>query len=152
MNTKLLFFLIHLQEIISEEIVDETDRYEDNQNKKRAKRVTTASIMRGWVLEFLRLVLFKSWPVFWFIYFISIVERERRKDAVSLLWPEPRSPSDNASITPNVHTPLKEGGSGNVYLSGSRQGSWDLVRWSGRSWGELVNTFFLILFSLGHEN
>ncbi|KAG2127149.1 uncharacterized protein EDB93DRAFT_1109484 [Suillus bovinus] len=36
-----------LQEIISEEIVDETDRYEDNQSKKRAKRMTTATIMRG---------------------------------------------------------------------------------------------------------
>jgi metal transporter CNNM len=39
--------MIHLQEIISEEIVDETDRYEDNHHKKRAQRVTTAAIMRG---------------------------------------------------------------------------------------------------------
>ncbi|KAH7884082.1 hypothetical protein F5I97DRAFT_1930291 [Phlebopus sp. FC_14] len=36
-----------LQEIISEEIVDETDRYEDNQSKRRAKRLTTAAVMRG---------------------------------------------------------------------------------------------------------
>jgi len=36
-----------IEEIISEEIVDETDRYEDNQSKKRAKRMTTAAIMRG---------------------------------------------------------------------------------------------------------
>jgi len=36
-----------IEEIISEEIVDETDRYEDNQSKKRAKRITTAAIMRG---------------------------------------------------------------------------------------------------------
>ncbi|KAG2354576.1 hypothetical protein BDR07DRAFT_1305538 [Suillus spraguei] len=36
-----------LQEIISEEIVDETDRYEDNQSKRRAKRMTTATVMRG---------------------------------------------------------------------------------------------------------
>ncbi|KAG2128770.1 uncharacterized protein EDB93DRAFT_1256561 [Suillus bovinus] len=36
-----------IEEIISEEIVDETDRYEDNQSKKRAKRMTTATIMRG---------------------------------------------------------------------------------------------------------
>ncbi|EDR04809.1 uncharacterized protein LACBIDRAFT_304068 [Laccaria bicolor S238N-H82] len=36
-----------IEEIISEEIVDETDRYEDNQSKKRAKRATTAAIMRG---------------------------------------------------------------------------------------------------------
>ncbi|KAG1741816.1 uncharacterized protein EDB91DRAFT_1129507, partial [Suillus paluster] len=38
---------IFLQEIISEEIVDETDRYEDNQSKRRAKRMTTAAVMRG---------------------------------------------------------------------------------------------------------
>jgi len=89
-----------IEEIISEEIVDETDRYEDNHHKKRAKRVTTAAIMRG------------------------IVERERRKDAVSLLWPEPRSPSSDNTSTPNVHTPLlKAGESGNVFFSGPRQGS-----------------------------
>ncbi|KAG6824967.1 hypothetical protein H0H92_005286 [Tricholoma furcatifolium] len=49
-----------IEEIISEEIVDETDRYEDNQSKRRAKRKTTSSIMRG------------------------IVERERRADSVSV--------------------------------------------------------------------
>jgi hypothetical protein len=31
--------------------VDETDRYEDNQSKKRAKRMTTAAVMRGSVLH-----------------------------------------------------------------------------------------------------
>lgn len=36
-----------IEEIISEEIVDETDRYEDNVTKRKAKRVTTAAIMRG---------------------------------------------------------------------------------------------------------
>ncbi|THU94253.1 DUF21-domain-containing protein [Dendrothele bispora CBS 962.96] len=39
-----------IEEIISEEIVDETDRYEDNVNKKKAKRITNASIMRGYVV------------------------------------------------------------------------------------------------------
>jgi metal transporter CNNM len=48
-----------IEEIIAEEIVDETDRYEDNQSKRRAKRMTTAAVMRG------------------------IVERERRLDAAS---------------------------------------------------------------------
>ncbi|KAJ3997193.1 hypothetical protein F5050DRAFT_1799207 [Lentinula boryana] len=38
-----------IEEIISEEIVDETDRYEDNVSKKRARRMTTATIMRGFV-------------------------------------------------------------------------------------------------------
>jgi len=45
-----------IEEIISEEIVDETDQYEDNQSKRRARRITTADVMRG------------------------IVERERRVD------------------------------------------------------------------------
>ncbi|KAH6916577.1 hypothetical protein BKA70DRAFT_1367255 [Coprinopsis sp. MPI-PUGE-AT-0042] len=36
-----------IEEIISEEIVDETDRYEDNRSKRRARRHTTATIMRG---------------------------------------------------------------------------------------------------------
>jgi metal transporter CNNM len=36
-----------VKEIISEEIVDETDRYEDNHSKKRAKRLTTSTVMRG---------------------------------------------------------------------------------------------------------
>ena len=36
-----------IEEILSEEIVDETDRYEDNQSKKRAKRIATAATMRG---------------------------------------------------------------------------------------------------------
>jgi len=36
-----------IEEIISEEIVDETDQYEDNQSKQRAKRLTTAAVMRG---------------------------------------------------------------------------------------------------------
>lgn len=37
-----------IEEIISEEIVDETDRYEDNQHKRRAKRMTTHEIMKGY--------------------------------------------------------------------------------------------------------
>lgn len=41
-----------IEEIISEEIVDETDRYEDNQSKRRAKRMTTAAVMRGSVFFF----------------------------------------------------------------------------------------------------
>jgi len=36
-----------IEEIILEEIVDETDRYENNQSKKRAKRLATAAMMRG---------------------------------------------------------------------------------------------------------
>jgi len=36
-----------IEEIISEEIVDETDQYEDNQSKRRARRITTADVMRG---------------------------------------------------------------------------------------------------------
>ncbi|EJD55113.1 DUF21-domain-containing protein [Auricularia subglabra TFB-10046 SS5] len=36
-----------IEEIIAEEIVDETDLYESNQSKRRAKRVGTAAIMKG---------------------------------------------------------------------------------------------------------
>ncbi len=36
-----------IEEIISEEIVDETDQFEDNQSKRRAKRLTPAAVMRG---------------------------------------------------------------------------------------------------------
>ncbi|EEB94477.1 hypothetical protein MPER_06701, partial [Moniliophthora perniciosa FA553] len=36
-----------IEEIISEEIVDETDQYEDNISKRRAKRVVTARVMQG---------------------------------------------------------------------------------------------------------
>jgi hypothetical protein len=41
-----------IEEIISEEIVDETDQFEDNQSKRRAKRMTTAAVMRGCVFPF----------------------------------------------------------------------------------------------------
>jgi len=36
-----------IEEIISEEIVDETDRFEDNHTKKAAKRMTNAALMQG---------------------------------------------------------------------------------------------------------
>ncbi|KAF9508018.1 hypothetical protein BS47DRAFT_1303273 [Hydnum rufescens UP504] len=36
-----------IEEIIEEEIVDETDRYESNQTKRRARRISTASVMKG---------------------------------------------------------------------------------------------------------
>ncbi|PCH33131.1 DUF21-domain-containing protein [Wolfiporia cocos MD-104 SS10] len=36
-----------IEEIISEEIVDETDRYEDNHSKRRARRLKNQAVMRG---------------------------------------------------------------------------------------------------------
>nr|GAT61271.1 predicted protein [Mycena chlorophos] len=36
-----------IEEILEEEIVDETDRYEDNVSKHRASRMATAAVMRG---------------------------------------------------------------------------------------------------------
>jgi hypothetical protein len=70
-----------IEEIISEEIVDETDRYEDNQSKRKAKRMTTSVIMRGCVLPSTP-VLFPAHPpqrspsLTRILH--SIVERERR--------------------------------------------------------------------------
>ncbi len=37
-----------IEEIISEEIVDETDRYEDNVSKRRASRMKNAAVMKGY--------------------------------------------------------------------------------------------------------
>ena len=37
-----------IEEIISEEIVDETDRYEDNVSKRRASRRRNAEVMKGY--------------------------------------------------------------------------------------------------------
>ena len=39
-----------IEEIISEEIVDETDRYEDNVSKRRASRMKDANVMKGLVM------------------------------------------------------------------------------------------------------
>ncbi|KAI0641076.1 DUF21-domain-containing protein [Trametes meyenii] len=36
-----------IEEMISEEIVDETDRYEDNVSKRRARRMKNAAVMKG---------------------------------------------------------------------------------------------------------
>jgi hypothetical protein len=38
-----------IEEILSEEIVDETDQYSDNVSKQHAKRITSAAVMRGCV-------------------------------------------------------------------------------------------------------
>lgn len=42
-----------VQEIISEEIVDETDMYESNRIKQRALRQSTSVVMRGYARFFL---------------------------------------------------------------------------------------------------
>ncbi|KAJ8594393.1 DUF21-domain-containing protein [Rhizopogon salebrosus TDB-379] len=65
-----------IEEIISEEIVDETDRYEDNQSKRRAKRITTAAVMRGFVLNCCSFTPVTD-------SFRRIVERERSLPRVS---------------------------------------------------------------------
>jgi metal transporter CNNM len=36
-----------IEEILSEEIMDETNRYEDNVTKQQAKQMTTAAVMWG---------------------------------------------------------------------------------------------------------
>ncbi|KAF5343889.1 hypothetical protein D9757_015056 [Collybiopsis confluens] len=98
-----------IEEIISEEIVDETDRYEDNVSKRRARRATTATIMRG------------------------IVERECKRDSVSSYIsisnlspngsPQPSyiNYSSFGSISSIASGGIGTGSSGNAKL-GSRKG------------------------------
>lgn len=59
-----------MQEIISEEIVDETDMYESNRIKRRAKRQSTSVVMRGYAYIYSRAQRHS--------YFISIVENRLR--------------------------------------------------------------------------
>ena len=70
-----------IEEIIAEEIVDETDRYEDNQSKRRAKRMTTAAVMRGCVVCSRLSSFFVGITSRFFVD--RIVERERRLDAAA---------------------------------------------------------------------
>ena len=42
---------LFLQEIISEEIIDETDQYEDNHSKRRVRRQTTTGVLGGCVIN-----------------------------------------------------------------------------------------------------
>lgn len=53
------FFFFFKQEIISEEIVDETDQFEDNRTKVVASRCANSTMMKGYVFLF-----------FTFFYFI----------------------------------------------------------------------------------
>jgi metal transporter CNNM len=110
--TIFLPFLDVIEEIISEEIVDETDRYEDNQSKKRAKRITTAAIMRGSVALY---CIAHFWCLYFYCaIFTSIVERERHGSNVSA----ERTPL--LSTTPLFTTPLMKNG---VDPKGSQYGS-----------------------------
>ncbi|KAH9022658.1 hypothetical protein EDB84DRAFT_1564923 [Lactarius hengduanensis] len=105
--------VITLEEIIAEEIVDETDRYEDNQSKRRAKRMTTAAVMRGWSCPSASFVVmtFRARGGY------RIVERERRLDVAN---PNVDERSPLLGISPGV---LEVGDS-------SRQGA--------RIWGRAV--------------
>jgi len=47
LGLKSIAFSDIIEEMIEEEIVDETDRYESNQSKHRAKRMSTATVMKG---------------------------------------------------------------------------------------------------------
>jgi hypothetical protein len=89
------------QEIISEEIVDETDRYEDNFHKVKARRMTTAAVMRGLVPYpvFTPSVPFTHQPGH---NFNRIVERVGRRDSAPTHGDRtplitPRSPDGNFS-------------------------------------------------------
>jgi hypothetical protein len=69
-----LVYVDVIEEIIGEEIVDETDRYESNMSKRVADRKSNAVIMKGYVLCLpLPSQLIKYWP------FCSIFERAWRR-------------------------------------------------------------------------
>jgi len=82
-----------IEEIISEEIVDETDRYEDNQSKRTARRMTTAAIMRG------------------------IVEQRRKNSVSGSQWQSPtsdeRAPLLSTSPRPGDIPNYRSSGGGN---------------------------------------
>ncbi|KAJ2917580.1 hypothetical protein MD484_g2835, partial [Candolleomyces efflorescens] len=99
-----------IEEIISEEIVDETDRYEDNRSKRKARRATTATIMRG------------------------IVERERRRsystERSPLIGAVEVSRSNSVDGRPDLRTygtiqehPDELNGNGQIVLSESPRDS-----------------------------
>jgi len=71
-----------MQEIISEEIVDETDLYESNRVKRHAKRQSTAVIMRGWVDDSSSYFIPRS-RLPGFFTSSSIVERHRQRAETS---------------------------------------------------------------------
>jgi len=77
--------LTQLQEIISEEIVDETDRYEDNRHKKRAKRMTTAAVMRGFVLHLFTAQVYQRTDVVCWSRIVERSVRERRAESISII-------------------------------------------------------------------
>jgi len=83
-----------IEEIISEEIVDETDVYEDMHTKRRAKRQSTASVMKG---------------------IVERSERIRRRDSSHSVMPEPGSfHSNNISPvgSPRMGPTAMNGGTG----------------------------------------
>ena len=61
------FFFSITQEIISEEIVDETDQFEDNRTKVVASRSANSTMMKG------------------FVYFTILLTRKKRLDNI-LIW------------------------------------------------------------------
>ena len=97
-----------IEEIISEEIVDETDQFEDNRSKRRAKRMTTAAVMRGCVIPLSYTQMLSDG--------CSIVERERRHDAANPASGE-RSPL--LGVSPG----LLEAGDATTRYGGIRFGS-----------------------------
>ena len=68
--------------MISEEIIDETDQYEDNHSKRRVHRQTTASVLGGCVIFFSTLLQCNSY-FFFGASIYRIVERRRRTGSFS---------------------------------------------------------------------
>ncbi|KAF9475347.1 DUF21-domain-containing protein [Pholiota conissans] len=65
-----------IEEILAEEIVDETDQYEDNHSKRRARRQTTSRVLGGYVHR-----KSSKHSLIVRIFMLRIVERRRRRSS-----------------------------------------------------------------------
>ncbi|KAG8874610.1 hypothetical protein FRB97_005777 [Tulasnella sp. 331] len=74
-----------IEEIISEEIVDETDVYEDMQTKQRAKRQGTASVMKG---------------------IVERTQRVQRRESVNSMLPSQDTSASNHMVPSAPGTPM----------------------------------------------
>ena len=103
-----------MQEIISNEIIDETDQYEDNHSKRRVRRQTNASVLLGCVINALfffqssKRQMIKTHLLLFIFCTLRIVERRRRTRSfseTSSLLDGIRHESESESAESRIVTP-----------------------------------------------